>query len=383
MQTKWENKCRSCETHLINDIPGDDGKSRIKPEVSPNRAVTEGNNLIGSILITQRRSKSVPCHAEASECDSDCNRTLSQLGPLYQNTQCRGTEYDSAPFGIDPVFLPSSKLFNGKLSKELFYKADDITSPSGVPPGFFSSVYSTGSALPEMPFANPEDGVPLYRLYLDARLNSAGVHRAIDYMREGNFITNVTESVNVEFGTFNRHLKHFAWCTIAFSFNEGGLIEADYQINSFAMSDWEPNVYKAVLVAILCAACFRMLIGELFELLTAFRDGGLRTYFKSYWNLLDILVIFSLPFSIVFVFAAGKPLLMSLNLADYGDIPRVLKNPEQPARIFQTDEDDEFRFLQVNPWLRTTPHKRARDCVSGTQIAVFFRIFDALVMAKC
>lgn len=72
--------------------------------------------------------------------------------------------------------------------------------------------------------------MPLYRLYLDARLNSAGVNRAIDYMREGNFISNVTESIKVEFGTFNRHLKHFAWCIVTFTFNDGGLIEADYQV---------------------------------------------------------------------------------------------------------------------------------------------------------
>lgn len=84
LQSKWEAKCRGCETHVINEVPGDDGISPIKPEISPNRAVTEGNNLIGSILITQKRSKSVLCHAEESACDSSCNKTLNQLGPLYQ-----------------------------------------------------------------------------------------------------------------------------------------------------------------------------------------------------------------------------------------------------------------------------------------------------------
>lgn len=90
-------------------------------------------------------------------------------------------------------------------------------------------------------FPSEEDGLPYYRVYLDARMDAAGARRSIDFLREGNFLSNSTQSVSVEFGTFNRHLRHFAWCKTTFTFTKGGLIESCNNVDSFALGDWEPD----------------------------------------------------------------------------------------------------------------------------------------------
>jgi hypothetical protein len=46
---------------------------------------------------------------------------------------------EDGPFGIDPVFLPSSSLYNANLSALDFYKPDEISHASGLPYGFYNS----------------------------------------------------------------------------------------------------------------------------------------------------------------------------------------------------------------------------------------------------
>eukprot|EP00282_Hemiselmis_andersenii_P036609 CAMPEP_0169431480 /NCGR_PEP_ID=MMETSP1042-20121227/2974_1 /TAXON_ID=464988 /ORGANISM="Hemiselmis andersenii, Strain CCMP1180" /LENGTH=1151 /DNA_ID=CAMNT_0009541903 /DNA_START=29 /DNA_END=3481 /DNA_ORIENTATION=- len=351
---EWSAGCPACFTYEMRRFtqPGDE-LPEIRPEAAPQRPVTPGNTLISAMLITQRRKKTELCHPDPrveGECDKNCNQTLTVLGPLYQDSPCKGDALDDSPYGIDPAFLQSSDLFDGNLRRELAYTSEEISPDSGSPYGFFASKYELGPVADTFAVSNEESNQPLYRLYLDSRMHAPISKKAVQVMVEGGYLTNQTESVTLEFGTFNAKLKHFAWSKVTFSFHDGGLIEADYTVESFAMDDLESDLPELICFCLIALLCVKMWWSEFHELVGQCREDGIMGFFNYFFdlsNLLDVMCIYSVPLSIVFVFASGAMLKEVLDLSSAGDLPRVLVNPEAPMRIFATEKDEEIRFLNI------------------------------------
>uniref|UniRef100_A0A7S0U3P7 Polycystin cation channel PKD1/PKD2 domain-containing protein n=3 Tax=Hemiselmis andersenii TaxID=464988 RepID=A0A7S0U3P7_HEMAN len=338
---KWALTCPTCTTFEIreNSQPGEKVPS-VVPSTSPNRPVTPGNNLIGSILISQKRKESVLCSLSSQD--------LETLGPLYEDQYCLSPDIPaSEPFGIDPMFLTTSPLYDGRVfSSAFFYNQSELNPTSGSPFGFFASPYDFPVS-DDFPFPNSESGVPIYRAYLDGRMTAEHAQRGVSFLQEGKFLTNQTESLSVEIGTFNPQHRAFAWSKATFTFGTGGLIEAEYLVDSFSMADLEADNVEIVLFFIVCFLCFGMLIAELKEMWGCWKEGKLLSYLTDIWNLLDMATICFVPGSLLLILVDARMFISTLELAERGDLPRVLRNPGAVARVFQTVLEEEMAFLDL------------------------------------
>ena len=207
------------------------------------RWVTPFNLLVGPVIVTQRRDVSVQCTSQEK----------SSVQNFFQGYLCRSGVLDGTPYGVDPAFLPSSSIYNGKLKMSDYYNVSEVipsstsniagvnvtTRPTAI--GFFPQQYQ------RMPDMIQDEDLNLFRLYFDGRLTTSQANSMITYMMDGNFIDDNTESVEVEFVTFNPSMSKFSRVTFVF----------DWQVSPFV----SPYVCMDFLVCIgltLCSINFKM-----------------------------------------------------------------------------------------------------------------------------
>lgn len=96
----------------------------------------------------------------------------------------------TAPFGVDPVFVPTSSLFNPDEVANIgeYYTPREITS-LGVPVGFYSE--DTGN------------GDPGFPLVFDINLDQAGAQARLQALVDGLFLDNATDSLSLHLVTYN------------------------------------------------------------------------------------------------------------------------------------------------------------------------------------
>ena len=177
------------------------------------RWVTPSNMLVGPVIVTQRRELSSPCKSQKKISVQD----------FFQQYACRTGQLDGAPYGIDPSFLPSSSIYNGKLQMSQFYNETEIipSANSGMAGvnvttrqtalGFFPQQYQR-SAKQFMP-----GDFNLFRLFFDGRITTSQSDTMVTYMSDGGFIDDKTQSVSIEFITFSPTLSKFS--VVGFIFN--------------------------------------------------------------------------------------------------------------------------------------------------------------------
>jgi hypothetical protein len=133
------------------------------------RTLTPSNLLLGPVAVAQRRRRAAACLPRGGGLAGS-----SYFGDLA----CRGGEADGAAYGRDPVFLPSSSIYNGKLDPTDFYAPAEVLPP---PPAAAAGVNVTGRAAPAGFFAHRygrngsrvrEGEGDLFRLYFDGRMSA-------------------------------------------------------------------------------------------------------------------------------------------------------------------------------------------------------------------
>jgi len=203
-------------------------KKEVKKEISyvPERKIRGKNTLIGGVLITQYRTE----RASGFNCSNRFPKLIST---------CRDFSRDSiAPFGVDPIFSRSSRLFGGVELEENIDKYYNISElpASGVPNGF--SVRSSDLKRGKTGFA----------VYIDIMTNKKQADRMISYMREGNFIDSSTRSIVVNIAAYNPVTVRFTNTRVTFEYSKGGSIEIKSNTQALAM-----DVYKGTEGVILLA----------------------------------------------------------------------------------------------------------------------------------
>ncbi len=96
------------------------------------------------------------------------------LGSMASLDNCKQGR-SSKPFGVDPTFLPASKQYNGRVQPGQYYAPEEFASER-VPYGFFAV-----SHMQTEPLAGMDDE---FLVYLDTRMTTAQVERAIEYLQE-------------------------------------------------------------------------------------------------------------------------------------------------------------------------------------------------------
>jgi hypothetical protein len=149
--------------------------------------VNPSNALLGPLVLTQRRRRVGRCP----------RRRQASVDAHFLRVACRLGEADGTPYGRDPVFLPSSAIYNGKLEAREFYAPSEVSGSStatvagvrvttrSVPMGFFPHRHGRNASLLRAGEAD------LFRLYFDTRLTANKV-RSLPSRVQGCPATRVT-----------------------------------------------------------------------------------------------------------------------------------------------------------------------------------------------
>ncbi|CAI5468334.1 unnamed protein product [Closterium sp. Yama58-4] len=238
-------------------------------EVALSRFVAEQNRVLIGLKIEQTRWDAVTCQPY-------------RFSSLFQNCM---NGISTAPFGVNPHFLPSSSLYfpdayvalNDSLtSADVDTMQPIATRPDGVPYGF------------QVAKANEK----VFPVIFDINLDNEAATRRLQYLADSFFIDNATQSVSVAMLTYNGDSSLFVYTTVRLNFEIGGKIAVTYSVDPVdvelysSSADW---VRLTVTVLYVCAVVWN-LIEELVEAFQCWLETGrITSYFRTLWNWLDVL----------------------------------------------------------------------------------------------
>jgi hypothetical protein len=129
-------------------------------------------------------------------------------------TQVRGGVSPGASFGTDPVFLPSSALYDDQVARRVtdYYGASE-TGAQGVPPGFF-----------------PTGNNSVFHVYFDGNLDQTRATDLVLYLGDGVFLDANTREVSMQTVVYNRASAIVATGNVVFSWQPSGVITVDTEV---------------------------------------------------------------------------------------------------------------------------------------------------------
>jgi hypothetical protein len=174
------------------------------------RFVSPYNQMIGAITIVQKRTSGVCLTRNDSVARYSAAKTPA-LGPV-----CRGRDVDATPFGVDPTFTSFSKLYRGDLNPLDLYTPSELLK-SGIPIGFFPHSYDGVNHSRKLPKFIKQDDESSFLFYFTERMTGAYATKLINYLRDGNFLDDRTNTVIVKITTINANAGIFASLNIFFT----------------------------------------------------------------------------------------------------------------------------------------------------------------------
>ena len=185
------------------------------PSLIKARFFTPFNQIIGGIVITQRRV------------NGTCSYENDLIGKYYmmknpaEGQICRGNNVDSRPFGYDPAFLSSSPIYDGTLDEAQYYKTSSLRintlSKQSVPFGFFPHNLDPLNMSHKAANITMQGDAYNFKLYFDERLSGVQAQRLLNYMISGAFLDGETDTVTVEAITVNADYNIFALVSFSFT----------------------------------------------------------------------------------------------------------------------------------------------------------------------
>jgi hypothetical protein len=174
------------------------------------RFVSPYNQLIGAITLTQTR-KSGSCLTRNDSVARYSAAKTPGLGPV-----CRGSIVDASPFGVDPTFTPFSTLYRGDLDPLDYYTSSELLG-SGTPIGFFPHSYDGVNHSRKSPNSIKQGEDSAFKIYFTERMNGKYASNLINYLRDGKFLDEKTNTVSVEMRTINANADVFASINLFFT----------------------------------------------------------------------------------------------------------------------------------------------------------------------
>jgi hypothetical protein len=201
----------------------------------------------------------------------------------------------------------------------------------------------------------------------------------VEYMREGGFVDEQTESVKVTFVTFNNNGNYFAHVVFEFKWDTGGSITWEYAMRTVP----GPPVYSAsthplqmplevVCMLLLCVNCLL----EANDLVAAIRVMRPMDYLSNGWNYVDW-THFYLMWSgwitwLIYTEAASRFEMKSAY--------PILADPASDLRFLATDAQQEKEFLEFLSSVSTACDRLASyQSITGVSVLMFlFRLIKNL-----
>jgi hypothetical protein len=251
------------------------------------------------------------------------------------------TKESDEPYGYDPSFVPSSKVYNGKLRAQMFYKKLEFHTDN-FPFAFFPHKYSADEIdrdgngrvsvaeaeaadnfahsyrvdrdpLDEIFFPNTTVADTLqstevqkaiqivypkkdpkwivgqkensFQLYLDERLTQMQAVKMIDFAEDGKFIDKQTKSIEVSFITYNVPYDVFSTHTVTFDWRQGGKIQYVSQHGSMPASGAATLTWMLFILVVIALLVNTGM--ELRDVIAAARKYNLSEYICDAFNLID------------------------------------------------------------------------------------------------
>jgi len=238
------------------------GRLMPKKDTPRRRHIGMRHVVVGGVVLNQQRSEPGQCNYAGRFDDLGAN--------------CAGSELIHRPYGVDPVFLTTSTLYDEYIAsrKALYYDVDDPTQadPLSHQPYGFRHV---GSGFP---------------IVLDINLDQASARKRVTYLKEGFYIDELTKGLTLDLLIYNGPSGLFASIQYDCKFQDSGLIKMDFNVNVFQVELYKGAAGTARLVLEVFFFIYILLdiCGEAIELFGAWRAGSFFKYFKSVWNYLDI-----------------------------------------------------------------------------------------------
>lgn len=186
------------------------------------RSLLNKNTILGGMLLFQTRVPPPPASSAATAATARADSSAFTAGgptpaPFFCGTRfaflaswCRGVGglLDSAPFGRDPVFVPSSPLFQPSINISAYYNttegSGDISPNGGVPFGFF---------------ARPTRGKPVgYPVFIDNEATPGRAEEIMRFLHDGSFIDERTLALSVELIAYNAALLSVYYVRVDLTF---------------------------------------------------------------------------------------------------------------------------------------------------------------------
>jgi len=245
------------------------------------------------------------------------------------------------PFGIDPVFLSTSTLYNDAIAGLVrnYYpnETTKLLNSKGLPYGFFVDQTSGLGSAPDY-----KDDFPIY---FDIDFSQQKALQMLQYIRDGFYLDKQTKVLSVRMLTYNPMFDMYTYIRIEWKFQDGGLIRMRYQIQSIDIYKYGTgtshqafdngndgmNHFRTVLEVFLWLFALYYFAVELQEMYTL----GLKLYFESIWNWLD-LANFWVQLGAQVIWLHNSLVL----LPNYKHTARwdVHPNPSRPARMMELNQ---------------------------------------------
>ena len=360
------------------------------------RFIVPHNRLVGAVVLTQERHRESGCVPTHS---SDPQGISSSIGwqrfnPSLANytkaaadsVKChRSSALNGAPMGVDPVFMPSSALFDGHLQPTDFYNPDELSEASNaLPMLFYPHSYDQTARAPKpenMVMPSQQDK---FKVYFDERLTQAQARQLLTALKDGKFYQDgLTKKMSVELVTYNANAKMFVKFLLWFEWEHTGEAGWDFDMKSFAVdlySDASSVFYDSVVRILLEVLCIGMLVvnigAEVYELWQEALVFRLKSYVTNLFNYIDWI---SFAFQIG-AWAVWYDYVLVAQRFKIETSYRILQNPGAQARFFATSPEEEHRFLVLQEDLSSLGQQvKLYSTLSGMAVALFiFRMLKSL-----
>ena len=325
----------------------------ILPAKTKTRLMTPFNRLVGSVLVSTTRRSETSCVAGGNSTATPGVRNADVIAfvtNIEHSSTCLGADADSRPYGVDPVLIPTSSIYDGKAMFKSAYGDAERADLNGVDTGFgfFNHSYdTTNQRLKDSSLIN-DDYAESFNVYIDSRSTLEQATNYVTYLRESGFLDEFTESVQVQFVTMNIDSNIFAHLQFLYEWDKGGSIEWDWSMTTVQgppVYRWGGSGSTSAMQLPLEVVCMVFLaincILELRDMVTAFRIMRPQSYFLDGWNWID-LVHFGVMWSawIRWVSYTNKSNLFTMQESYPG-----VSDPYAGLRYFQTNATEEANFL--------------------------------------
>ena len=215
--------------------PQVDNYSDEPPNTARERLIGLTNRVIGGMLIHTSRMQTDKCEdSRFAKIENNCASGIS-----------------TQPYGVDPVFVMGSTLFDPDLDNEkslvTFYNCSEIPEPERVyniddpysksgatvnRPPYCANLYN----MRDVPFGfhshELEGKTSGFPVWIDINLSEDQAQYWYRYLEEGLMLDVLTREVTVDLVTYNAELRMFSSVFVRFRFTDGGAIAVTYKLHT-------------------------------------------------------------------------------------------------------------------------------------------------------